>query len=218
MSAPNNIEQRLKFGARELDLQLDDTCISRLVDYLGLVVKWNKAFNLTAIRNPEDMLSLHLLDSLAIAPHIKATTGKRLIDVGTGAGLPGVVIAIIYPQIQVTLLDANGKKCRFLNQVKIQLGLKNIQVIQHRVESYQPEIGFDLVVSRAFATLKDMTDNADHLLCESGRFLAMKGRYPKRELEELGAKFRFNKAQRLQIPGLDVERYLIDIDIDPEHS
>lgn len=212
------LKSRLQSGLDQLNLQLSSELKDLFLNYLRLIHKWNKAYNLTAIRQPEAMLDLHLLDSLAIVPLVKQLSpGNRLIDVGTGAGLPGVVLAIVDPSLEISLLDTNGKKCRFLNQVRIELGLENIQVIQNRVENYQPVKLFDLVLSRAFATLKDITDNAAHLLSNNGRFLAMKGRYPEQELEELSPQFLFEKAYPLQIPGLDVERYLINI-VHREHQ
>jgi len=203
-------------GAKELGLDLPEPIQIQLLRYLDLIIKWNKAYNLTAIREPLDMIRLHLLDSLAIAETVAQfipnnSVSVRMIDVGTGAGLPGVVLAVLNPNIEMSLLDTNGKKCRFLNQVKIELGLKNMTVVNHRVETYQPDQPFQVVLSRAFATLKDMTDNAQHLLSDDGRFLAMKGRYPEQELEELDQRFSFEKAYPLNIPGLDVERYLIEI-------
>lgn len=216
-----NIDQNaelLKRGSKQLGMELSEKNYSQLLAYLNLIIKWNKAYNLTAIRDPKEMVRLHLLDSLAALPLICAVDSEepkpeRVIDVGTGAGLPGVVLAILKPDIQVALLDTNGKKCRFLNQVKIELQLGNIEVIHHRVETYSPKMAYEVVISRAFATLKDMTDNAGHLLSDGGRFLAMKGRYPEQEIAELDSRFLFEKAYPLQIPGLDVERHLIEISI-----
>lgn len=208
-------EEILAQGLQELGLSLSAESQSKLMAYLALIVKWNKAYNLTAIRDPDEMVRLHLLDSLSIAELVNQYTQSdsvtRMIDVGTGAGLPGVVLALLNQDIEMSLLDTNGKKCRFLQQVKIELGIANIQVVNQRVERYQPDTEYSVVLSRAFATLKDMTDNACHLLKKDGRFLAMKGRYPEQEIEELDPKFSFEKAYPLRIPGLDVERYLIEI-------
>jgi 16S rRNA (guanine527-N7)-methyltransferase len=212
MELRQQLENRLVSGATCLGLSLTASQTNKLLDYLFLIQKWNRAYNLTAIREPEEMLNLHLLDSLSICSLVsQRAQGNRLLDVGTGAGLPGVVLAILNPDFQIALLDTNGKKCRFLNQVRIELGLKNIEVIHERVEKYQPQTHFDVILSRAFATLKDMTDNAVHLLTDGGRFLAMKGRYPQQELDELDQQFSFEKAYPLQIPGLEVERFLIEI-------
>lgn len=212
MEFRQQLSSQLESGARDLGLSLTDEQISNLLSYLFLMEKWNRAYNLTAIRDLQEMLSLHLLDSLSIFSLVKdLVPGKRLLDVGTGAGLPGMVLAIMHPEFHVSLLDTNGKKCRFLRQVGIQLELENVQVIHDRVEKYQALPPFDAILSRAFATLKDITDNAVHLLVEDGRFLAMKGRYPQQEIDELNQQFSFEKAYPLQIPGLDVERFLIEI-------
>lgn len=212
MEPRQQLTNQLVAGAAELGLSPSESQISLLMDYLFLIEKWNKAYNLTAIRDPKEMLKLHLLDSLSIfSLVVQRATGNRLLDVGTGAGLPGVVLAILNPEFQVCLLDTNGKKCRFLNQVQIELGVQNIQVIHDRVENYRSPTGFNIILSRAFATLKDMTDNAEHLLVEGGCFLAMKGRYPQQELDELNQQFSLQEAHPLQIPGLDVERFLMEI-------
>ena len=212
MELRQQLTNQLVAGATELGLSPSESQIELLIDYLFMIEKWNRAYNLTAIRDPKEMLNLHLLDSLSIYSVVKQrTTGNRLLDLGSGAGLPGVVLAILNPQFQLSLLDTNGKKCRFLNQVRIELGMKNIQVVHDRVEKHQTSTGFNVILSRAFATLKDMTDNAVHLLADGGCFLAMKGRYPKQELDELNQQFSFQKAHPLQIPGLDVERFLVEI-------
>lgn len=208
----------LKKGAKQLGLNLSEKTLDQLLAYLALIVKWNKAYNLTAIRNPAEMLKLHLLDSLVIAPLVFKEDSEqqptRLIDVGTGAGLPGVVLAILNPSCFVSLLDTNGKKCRFLNQVKIELGLSNISIIHHRVESFQPEKPYNIVLSRAFATLKDMTDNAHHLLQADGCFLAMKGKNPQQEIDELDPMFKVKSILSLNVPEVDAERHLVEIVIE----
>ena len=204
-----NLVHDLNRGARVLGIPLCDQVSRQLIDYLLLIEKWNRAFNLTAVRGQQDMLKLHLLDSLAIEPYV--CEENRLIDIGTGAGLPGMVLAILKPERQVSLLDTNGKKCRFLNQVVMELGLANVQIIHERVESWSTVPGYPVILSRAFASLKDMTDNAAHLLAGEGRFLAMKGRYPKSELEQLNPRFSVRNTHRIQVPELDAERYLIEI-------
>ncbi len=212
MELRQQLTNQLVAGAIELGLSPSKSQITLLMNYLFLIEKWNRAYNLTAIRDPREMLNLHLLDSLSIFSLVKQkATGNRLLDVGSGAGLPGVVLAIMNPEFQVSLLDTNGKKCRFLHQVRIELGLKNVEVVHDRVEKYQTSKGFNVILSRAFATLKDITDNAVHLLADGGCFLAMKGRYPQQELDELNQQFSFQKAHPLQIPGLDVERFLVEI-------
>ena len=179
-----------------------------LLTYLELLVKWNKAYNLTAVRDPSQMVTRHLLDSLAIAPHL---VGERLIDVGTGAGLPGVPMAILFPQRHFSLLDSNGKKTRFLFQVKTQLGLDNMAVIQQRVEVSAPERPYDAVLSRAFASLEDMVNGCQHLLAAGGHFLAMKGGHPELELAVLADKCSVIAVHPLEVPGLAEQRHLVDM-------
>lgn len=204
----SSIRSQLLLGADELKISLSDNQIDALCDYLGLLEKWNQAYNLTAIKDPREMVGLHILDSLAICPYLK---GTRFIDIGTGAGLPGVVLAIQKPDAFIALLDSNGKKTRFLNQVKLELGLENLDVIHSRVEDYQPESLFHGVLSRAFASLKDMTDNAAHLIADDGRLWAMKGRYPQQEIDELDSKFTLENCQSLQVPEISAERHLIEL-------
>ena len=208
------IRSRLELGANKLGIPIDEYRLDQFCDYLALLKKWNKAYNLTALKSLEQMLGLHLLDSLAVIPYIK---GKHILDVGTGAGLPGIIIAIQKPDVRMTLLDSNGKKTRFLNQVKAELDLANVEVIHSRVEKFRPEELFDSVLSRAFASLKDMTDNAAHLLAEGGRFWAMKGRYPQQEIESLGSMYTLESCQALQIPGVDAERHLIELSVPKEN-
>lgn len=203
-----DLELILREGLQQLSLMLSDRQVSQLLDYLGLLEKWNGAYNLTSIREPEQMLRLHLLDSLCIAPLVK---GERIIDVGTGAGLPGIPLAIIYPERQFTLLDSNGKKTRFLFQVRTELGLDNVTENQSRVEAYQPTRLFDGVTSRAFTSLKDMVEKCAHLIGGNGRFYAMKGQYPVKELSALPKHYNVVASHQLQVPGVDCERHLIEI-------
>lgn len=158
-----------------------------LFHYLTLLNKWNAAYNLTAIREPEVMINKHLLDSLAIAPWLN---GKKILDVGTGAGLPGIPLAITHPDISFVLLDSNGKKIRFLNEVKRQLSLTNVEMVQFRVENYHPKSGFDTVISRAFSNIEQMIHWTQHLIAPKGLWLAMKGRYPEEELALLKQPYR----------------------------
>jgi 16S rRNA (guanine527-N7)-methyltransferase len=196
----------LESGCDALGLSLDAQQRGKLMDYLALFAKWNRAYNLSAIRDPEQMVRLHLLDSLAIVPHIK---GDRLIDVGTGGGLPGVPLAICFPEKSIALLDSAGKKTRFLFQVKTDLSLVNVQIHNCRVESHQPAELYDGVVSRAFASLADMTQNCAHLLKSGGTFWAMKGVYPAAELSQLPADIQLLHSVALTVPGLDAERCLL---------
>jgi 16S rRNA (guanine527-N7)-methyltransferase len=181
-------------------------CNQNLFDYLSLMQKWNKAYNLTAIRDLEAMVTKHVLDSLCISSWVK---GPRLIDVGTGPGLPGIPLAISNPHLQVLLLDSNGKKIRFLQEVKRQLKINNIEIVQTRVENYHPALSFDTVTSRAFSDLKSMISSTRHLLADNGIWLAMKGRYPQSELVDINIEY---KVQHYQVPGLDSERCCVIID------
>ncbi len=201
-------EEQLASGCARLGLELTADTQARLLDYLQLMVKWNRAYNLTAVRDPAQMVTRHLLDSLAIAPYLR---GQRLLDVGTGGGLPGVPMAIVFPQREFHLLDSNGKKTRFLFQVKTALGLANMTVHQARVESFQSDAPFDAVLSRAFASLADMVSGCRHLLADTGHFFAMKGAYPEAELAAIADVCSVEAIHRLQVPGLDEQRHLVDM-------
>jgi 16S rRNA (guanine527-N7)-methyltransferase len=196
----------LERGSIALGLSLTENQRGQLLEYLVLLEKWNRAYNLTAVRDPALMLSKHLLDSLAIAGQL---TGNRLIDVGTGAGLPGIPLAIVYPEREFHLLDSNGKKTRFLFQVKTTLSLDNITVHQQRVESFAPVEPFDVVLSRAFASLLDMVSGCSHLLAGGGRFLAMKGNYPEQELISIADMCRVDSVEPIAVPGLSEQRHLV---------
>lgn len=187
-----------------MDLNTTDVQRHSLLEYLNLLVKWNKVYNLTAVRDPVQMVTRHLLDSLSIAPWC---SGKRLIDVGTGAGLPGIPLAILYPGKEIHLLDSNSKKTRFLVQVKSALGLNNICVHHARVESFVAPERYDVVLSRAFSSLVDMVASCEHLLSESGQFLAMKGVLP--ELEMACLADYVADIHKLTVPNLDEQRHLI---------
>ncbi len=201
-------EQMLRDGLEALGLPLEDRQIHALFAYLALLQQWNHAYNLTAIRDPEMMVTHHLLDSLSIARRVK---GMRIIDVGTGPGLPGIPLAICFPERQFSLLDSNGKKTRFLFQVKTTLGLDNVQQRQSRAETYRPEQPFDAVISRAFTSLAGMTESCAHLLSKHGRFYAMKGQYPEQELSELPKHYNVVGSHRLVVPGIEGHRHLIEI-------
>lgn len=200
------LEENLKKGLAELKLELKDQQIEQLLAYLALLIKWNKAYNLTAIREPEKMLTHHLLDSMAIAPYIK---GDRILDVGTGAGLPGIPMAITYPEKQFTLLDSNGKKTRFCQQVKMELGLDNLHVAKTRVEELEAKAGFDLITSRAFADLSLMVKLTKHLLSPNGRMAAMKGPKAEEELAPIKDEVADLITHKLKVPMLEGERHLL---------
>lgn len=194
----------LDHGITALGLNIAQPVQQKLLDYLALLAKWNKVHNLTAVRDAEDMVTLHLLDSLAILPHI---TGNRLLDVGSGAGLPGIPIALTRPEVQVTVLDSSHKKTTFLRQAKAELGLDNLQVICSRVEQYQPAEKFQLIVSRAFSDLAEFVKLTSNLIAEHGVWLAMKGVHPYDEIAQLDGMQ--TEVLPLQVPGLDAQRHLV---------
>ena len=191
-----------------MGLEAGDDRYALWLEYLQLLGKWNRAYNLTAVRDPQQMVVRHLLDSLAVAPYLR---GERLLDVGTGAGLPGVPLAILFPERSFHLLDSNGKKTRFLFQVKTALGLANMTVHHRRVESYRPDECFDAVLSRAFASLQEMVAGCAHLLQPGGRFLAMKGAHPDAELVAVGATWEVVNVIELMVPGLSEQRHLVEL-------
>lgn len=203
MKDNNHIQSLLEQGLKQFNLA---SLCEPLFTYLLLLNKWNLAYNLTAVRDLESMVSKHILDSLAIIPWVK---GDRILDVGTGAGLPGIPLAIAKPDAHFVLLDSNGKKIRFLNEVKRQLDLKNLEVVQIRVENYHPAQGFDTVISRAFSSLEQMTHWTTHLIAKDGMWLAMKGRYPDTELNEIHQKY---KVEQYTVEGLDGDRCCVLID------
>lgn len=198
--------ETIQKGAQTMGAELSDTTIQTLVDYLALLEKWNRAYNLTAIRDVNQMISLHLLDSLATLPFI---TGDKVIDVGTGPGLPGMVLAICYPEKHFTLLDSNGKKMRFLTQVKMELGIENVTIANERVEKHSNQGRYDHVISRAFASLQDMINWTLPLPKSSGNFLAMKGVYPSDEIQVLPKEVEVQSVEPLNVPSVEAERHMV---------
>lgn len=192
--------------ARQLGVTLGEQELDLLEQFLQLLGKWNKAFNLTAITAHQDMFITHVLDSLSVLPHLSANT---ILDVGSGGGLPGIPLACLSPDKHFTLLDANSKKTRFLQQCIIELGLSNVEVVHHRIESFQPANKFGIIVSRAFATIEAMVLGSQHCLSDNGCFLAMKGRFPQSEIDDLPANFEMSKAIEVTVPGLNAERHLL---------
>lgn len=202
------LHQILSDGLSAMDLSLTSEQQQKLIDYVERIHKWNKAFNLTSVRDPEQMMVKHILDSLAVAPHIDAA---NLIDVGTGPGLPGIPLSIVYPEKHFTLLDSLGKRVRFMKQCAFEMKLENITPIQSRVEAHQPGQYYDAVLSRAFASLKDMLHWCQHLVDSEGKFLALKGQYPAEEIAELGDNFAVTHSVKLTVPGLEGERHLLTV-------
>lgn len=203
-----NIEQAIARGIDLMGLDVADKAVGRLAAYVALLARWNRTYNLTAVRRPEDMVVRHILDSLSILPWLQ---GPRVLDVGSGAGLPGIPLAIVRPEWDFYLLDSNGKRTRFLTQAITELGLTHSQVLRCRVEDYRPEMGFDSVLSRAFASLTKMVMMAGRLCAPDGRLLAMKGVYPKDELVDLPSGYTVVGIYPLNVPGLPAERHLVHL-------
>lgn len=199
-----SLQKKLSQGLAELGIDLDAATQQKLLDYLALLEKWNKVHNLTAVRDPNDMVTLHLLDSLSVLPHIKS---GRLLDVGSGAGLPGIPLSIVRPDLQVTVMDSSHKKASFMRQAKATLGIPNLEVICGRVEEFHPEHKFDMVISRAFSDLAEFMRLTAHLCAEGGVWLAMKGVYPFDELAQI--KGPTSEVVPLRVPGLEAQRHLV---------
>jgi len=200
-----NIGQQIQQGGEALGLTLTEEQISRLQIYVELLNKWNKVYNLTSVRDPNEMVGRHILDSLTILPFLK---GDSLLDVGTGAGLPGIPIAIMHPEIAVTLLDTNSKKTRFLQQAKAELRLANVTVVHARVEEAElPK--FAMVTARAFATIKDIIDLTGQHCDDAGSLLLMKGTYPEEELDTMSGGFQLQDVVTLTVPGCEGQRHLV---------
>lgn len=201
-----NLKQQLEKNCSALSFKLSLENQQKLLVYLEQLKKWNKTYNLTAITDPKKMLSHHIMDSVVVSPFILA---ERIADVGTGAGLPGIPLAILHPEKQFLLVDSNGKKVRFMRQVAHLLGLKNVVAKHSRVELLQEKV--DLVISRAFASLQDMISSTAHLLEKDGEFLAMKGKVPQQEMDKLGDNVEVINTREIEVPGLIAERCLVRI-------
>jgi 16S rRNA (guanine527-N7)-methyltransferase len=201
------IGSQLEQGLRAMGISLEAPAQAKLLAYLQLIGKWNKVHNLTAVREPGQMVVLHLLDSLSVLPHLAGA--RTVLDVGTGAGLPGIPLAIARPDLAVTLLDSSHTKATFLRQAKAELALPNVEVACERVESWQPAALFDVVVSRAFAELADFVVQASHLVAPGGAMLAMKGVYPFEELARVPASHRVENVVALTVPTLEAQRHLV---------
>jgi len=204
----SSIEEELRQGIVKLGLFATDQQINLLLNYLVLLNKWNASFNLSGVEEINSMVSRHLLDSLSINAHLK---GSVFIDIGSGAGLPGIPLAILNPKNHFILVDSNGKKTRFLFQVKTELGLANIDVENCRIEHYQSNQQIDMVMCRAFSAIGDVVSKSQHLLKKEGKILAMKGRYPEDEIAALPDGFEISKTIKLEIPGNESERHLVEV-------
>lgn len=198
----------LQRGVAALQLDLSAATLDRLLHYIALLQKWNSAYNLTAVRDPREMVSRHLLDSLAVTRFVH---GAQIADVGTGAGLPGIPLALALPEKNFELLDSNGKKIRFVTQAIAELKMDNARAIQCRVESFEPARRYDAILSRAFASLADMAACCAHMLAPGGALLALKGTYPDAELQALPPRYRVDACHALGVPGEVGERHLIEI-------
>ncbi|WP_374363432.1 16S rRNA (guanine(527)-N(7))-methyltransferase RsmG [Pseudoduganella danionis] len=199
----------LQQGIAALDLNLDEAQVAKLLDYLALLNKWNSVYNLTSVRDPMQMVTLHVLDSLAAVPAFAGA--QNVLDVGAGGGLPGMVLAISRPDMKVSMIDTVHKKTAFLNQVKAELELANVTVYTKQVQQLEVKTKFDVITSRAFADLSDFVNWSGHLLQEGGQFIALKGTAPEDERERLPAPWKVQKLQPLAVPGLDAERHLVFI-------
>ena len=208
----NILQEILHAGITALKLDLSAEQEAKLLAYVALIEKWNKVYNLTAVREPEAMVTQHLLDSLAVLPHLGVA--KSLVDVGAGAGLPGIPLAIARPDLQVTLSDSNHKKTTFMQQACVELGLSNATVVCERVERVQLAQKADVVTSRAFSELKEFARLAAHLVAPGGRMLAMKGVYPHEELAQLPANIKAEHVIPLTVPGLDANRHLVVMEVE----
>jgi 16S rRNA (guanine527-N7)-methyltransferase len=200
------VQQELAAGVAALGLPLPEGAEAKLLAYLALLEKWNRVYNLTAVRDVKRMVSHHLLDSLAAVPYFQ---GERVLDVGSGGGLPGIPLAIARPELRVALIDSIAKKTAFLLQVKAELGLANLEVVTSRVEDFHPEAKFDVITSRAFSDLKEFVGLTRHLLMPGGRWLAMKGVLPHEEIVSLPDWAKVSANHALVVPGLEASRHLI---------
>ncbi|KQW90014.1 16S rRNA (guanine(527)-N(7))-methyltransferase RsmG [Massilia sp. Root418] len=199
----------LKKGVAELAVELSAAQQEQLLDYLALLNKWNSVYNLTSVRDPMQMMTLHLLDSLAAVPAFDGA--QNVLDVGAGGGLPGVVLAISKPDMKLSMIDTVHKKTAFLTQVKAELGLANVTVYTKKVQELEVKQPFDVITSRAFADLSDFVNWSGHLLAQGGRFIALKGTAPQDERERLPEPWKVERLQALKVPGLEAERHLVFI-------
>lgn len=203
------LKQLLLAGAQKLEVEINEIQLNQFNTYLELLMLWNNTYNLTAVKDRKQIVVRHFLDSIAVARFVE---GERILDVGAGAGLPGIPLALLYPNVQFVLLDSNGKKTRFMQQVVAQLRLNQVEVVKSRVELFRPEEKFDQIYSRAFSSIEDKLKKVDHLLKPKGRIMAMKGSVPRSELSNLSSRFELISVHHLVVPDLEEEeRNLIEI-------
>lgn len=198
--------RRLEQALAENNLSLNERAKQQLIQYLELMLTWNQVFNLTSITTPKEMVYLHIIDSLSVMPYLH---GNQLLDVGTGAGLPGIPLAIANPDQHWVLVDKNSKKTRFLTQAIAELGLTHVSAIHSRSENFHPDQCFDSILSRAFGSLRLFAETTGHLLCPGGKLIAMKGKYPEEEINDLPPQFLVEDVSKLGIKGMDIERHII---------
>lgn len=202
----DQLDKMLRAGLEALEQPMPEGSIGKLAEYLRLLDKWNQTWNLTAVRDPLAMVARHVLDSLSIRPWV---VGPDIADVGTGAGLPGVPLAIAEPTGHFVLIDSAAKRTRFVTQAAATLGLTNVTVVRSRAQDYHPDSAFDTVISRAFASLADFTAAAGHLAKTGGRLLAMKGQLPSAEIAELSGAWRASTVEAIAVPGLEAQRHVV---------
>ena len=209
----DSLADGIRQGSLELGLKLVDSQQKKFSNYIGLLEKWNRVYNLTAITKPQLMLSHHLMDSLVVGQYLSPEQCS-ILDVGSGAGLPGVPLSILFPEKNFTLLDSNGKKTRFMKQTIIELSLHNCTVVNQRLEHFQTEQKYDVIISRAFSNITDFVNGARHLLKPQGQFYAMKGLLPNEELKVLPAQTKLVALEQLKVPFLDEQRHLVILGTD----
>ncbi len=200
------IDRQLIKGLEAAGLKYPPSLRQKIIVYIALMIKWNRSFNLTSVRQPKDIIPRHILDSLSILPFL---TGKRVLDVGSGAGLPGIPLSIFSPEHHFVLIDSRNKKTRFLLQARQALNLNNVEVINQCVEDYQAEAPFDCIMARAFSDVPTLLQKTEHLSTRGTRFLIMKGAYPRAELVDLPTGFTVQEVKPLMVPGLQAERHVV---------
>jgi len=206
MGKAADLKALLSNGVDEIGIEIDDVRKRALLGYMSLLKRWNRVYNLSTIKSDKDFVTRHLLDSLTVVPYLQ---GRKIIDIGSGAGLPGIPIALACQDIEVTLLDSNAKRCRFLRQVQAQLKLQNVRIVQQRAEEFQPTEKFDSLLSRAFSSLSSFVESSGHLLADNGSLLAMKGQWPGDESAIVTSGYIIEDVINLNVPGLPEQRHLV---------